>query len=120
METLYNIKIQHIFFDVSEEVSEDEIFLKFRGKKIWPTDKRYGQIKRGEHVAINIIVPEINEGETAVIELWDWDLFSSNDHLGDFPLKADQKGGPYRTDMKPTNENDTAKYALQWSIVFAD
>lgn len=120
MATYYNIKIQHIFCDVSEEVSEDEIFLKYQGKKIWPADSRYMHIKRGEHTAVNIIIPSVQEGQSATIELWDWDLLSANDHLGDFLLTADNKGGPYRTDMKPTNPNDTAKYALQWSVVYAD
>jgi hypothetical protein len=112
----YTLRLRHIFCYVNEEVAEDEIFLKYNGKKIWPISKRYEEIKTGEKMEIDISIPNIAHGTEVKIELWEWDLLTFNDLLGSITMKIDAYGGPFLVDMKPSNEQETGKYSIQWEV----
>ncbi|MBD2598314.1 hypothetical protein H6G74_28895 [Nostoc spongiaeforme FACHB-130] len=58
--------------------SEDEIYLKINGKKVWP-DGNYENIKQGQRLDINY--SEDIRGDVTV-ELWEYDDISPDDLLG--------------------------------------
>jgi hypothetical protein len=90
--------------------------LKFRGEKIWPEKKRQQPIAMDTVTDLNIELQVVQAESDVVIELWDWDLLSSDDLLGTFTLKV-KVGGPYTTDMKRNlEETDKAMYALEWEV----
>jgi hypothetical protein len=98
-------------------VAEDEIFLKYNGKKIWPADKKYEQIKTGEKTEVDISIPNIAHGSEVTIEIWEWDLFTFNDLLGSITMKIDSYGGPFLVDMRASKEQESAKYSVQWEVL---
>ncbi|HMQ00538.1 MAG TPA: hypothetical protein PKC24_12215 [Cyclobacteriaceae bacterium] len=96
---------------LSDEGDKDEIFLKHNGKKIWPSNSRYKKADKDE-LDIQIEL-SAEDGQQLVLELWDYDLFSSNDRLGEFQFQLLTKGGPYRTDLKRAKDTQ-ARYTLEW------
>ncbi len=101
----------------SDESDADEVFIKMNDKKIWPPKRTYVSMKGGSE-ELNIRIKDISENSSVNIELWDYDLFSANDLLGNFKLVVDKTGGPYNTDLLVNkNENVQAKYNLEWEIL---
>ncbi len=98
---------------LSDEGDKDEVFLKLEGKKIWPEKAKYLKADKDE-VEINVNF-EAADGDAVVLELWDYDLLSPNDKLGEFRFQLLSKGGPYRTDLKKEKES-SAKYSLEWEL----
>ena len=97
---------------LNDEVDKDEVFLKLKGKKIWPSGKLYKQINSGEKIEINKSFDH-EEGEM-VLELWDFDFLSKNDKFGEFRAKIDSEKGGFVTGLKLTREGSTASYMLEW------
>lgn len=113
---VYNIQIRKLFCYFVEERGYDDVYLKFNDEKIWPPDKRQQPISMNTETELDIKLESVKGGSEVVIELWDWDLLSSDDLLGTFTLKVDV-GGPYSTDMKRNpSETDKAKYSLEWEV----
>jgi len=111
--TCHLLKLNCYFTD---ETKQDEIFIKFNGKKIWPTDKKYIGVGLGD-VDINVKLEGITPHETLTLEVWDYDLWSPNDLLGKCTMIIDKKGGPFSTDMVPIKGTDKARYTLEWQAV---
>lgn len=110
----YQLRILKLFCYRQDEGDGDEIFLKKDGKKFWPGDSKYIKVKEGEYkVAENI--EGIAKGTQMTIELWDWDLLTPNDKLGEFTMLVNERGGPFRTDMKSIDSQE-AKYSLEWEV----
>lgn len=98
---------------LSDEGDKDEVFLKFNGKRIWPSGAKYVKADKEEmKIALEM---EVNEGDDMNIELWDYDLLTPNDLLGSFNFKLLSKGGPYRTDLQRAKDAK-AKYTLEWEF----
>jgi hypothetical protein len=96
---------------LSDESDKDEVFINWKNKKIWPENKKYIKADSAElKMGLDI---EVNDGDEMVLELWDYDLLSPNDKLGDFTFSLLEKGGPYRTDLKREKESQ-ARYTLEW------
>ncbi len=100
---------------LNDEIDKDEVYLKLKGKKIWPSGSAYKSIDSGERTPVDIDF-EHEEGEMD-IELWDFDYMSRNDHLGTFTMKVDDHKGNYTTSMRLKDEKSTASYILEWAIV---
>lgn len=98
---------------VADEYDGDELFLKYRGKRIWPVDRKFERGSTEKPMPLNIEVGDVGKDEWVVIQLWDSDFLSS-DLLGEFVFMADQPGGPYRTDLK--NCKGRARYTLEFQI----
>ena len=116
MSKSYTLNLLHIFCYANEELKADEIFIKHKGKKIWPTDKKYMGIKPGEKLPLDVEIPDIQEGETVELEIWDWDLWTPNDLLGTTKMKIDGPGGSFQADMKTAKAQETARYSIQWKV----
>jgi hypothetical protein len=110
------IKLSSIICQTPDESDKDEIYLKVKGKKIWPMDARYVKIDVDEQVNINLKF-RASKGLWE-IELWEYDLTSKNDHLGNFLIDVKDGKGSF-TDMLTVNEDvtDHADYVLNWEIL---
>lgn len=102
---------------LNDEADLDEVYLKCHGRKVWPPDSKYLRINNDSVLEINTDL-EAKAGETVTIELWDYDLLSKNDHLGDFVMKVDQfSGGPYSAQLRRKDNQSSASYILNWQVV---
>ncbi len=83
----YHISIvQLICHAVSSGGSDDQCYIKKNGTKIWPVSSKYTVMRRGSVAVfadINLPPMTVLDNEM-VLELFEWDQFSSDDHLGDF------------------------------------
>jgi len=110
------IKLRNINCMVPDEIDKDEMFLKFKGKKIWPTDHKYFRIQSNEAADVQHTM-DVQEGWVE-IELWDYDLTSFNDLLGTFRLKVDDHPGSYSASLtRNEKKSHTASYLLNWEIL---
>ena len=110
------IKLTSIKCNVPDEIDKDEMFLKYKGEKIWPTDSAFFRMDVDEKVDVNFEM-EVPEGMVD-IELWDFDYVSLNDHLGTFTIKVDGETGKFTASMKRNErETDSASYFLNWEII---
>ncbi|MDX1628885.1 MAG: hypothetical protein R3345_09315 [Fulvivirga sp.] len=111
--TAYNVHINRIHCYRQDESDGDELFLKYKGERIWPLHHKYKKVKEGEE-EVNIDIAGISPGEIIEIELWDYDILSSNDKLGTFKMLIDEQGGPFSTDL--SGNNTMMKYTLDWEV----
>lgn len=111
------IRIQAIQCMLNEESDQDEAFLKHNGKRIWPDHGRYHKMNSAEKCEVNVTIDH-DVSSNLEIELWDWDLFSSNDLIGTFQMhiNADDYGN-FSTPLKRANVSSTASYMLYWEIL---
>jgi len=114
MPTLRLINLQCILNDESDL---DEVYLKHDGEKVWPESSKYERIDNDSTVEVNTDL-EVKADSTVTIELWDYDLLSRNDHLGDFTMKVDQfSGGPYSAQLRRKETKSSASYILNWQVI---
>jgi hypothetical protein len=105
----------HCYF--VEEAGYDDVFLKFKGKKIWPKDKKQQAVMMDTTTELNVELHGIERHQPIEVELWDWDLLSPNDKLGVFKMIIDGSPGPFSTDMvQNLIETKKAKYTLDWEV----
>jgi len=83
------IKLLSIHCTLNDEIDKDEIFLKYKGKKIWPGSP-HKSINSGERLEIDMEFKH-DPIEDLIIELWDFDFLSKNDLLGTFFIKLDEE-----------------------------
>lgn len=106
----------HCYF--VEEHEYDEVLLKYNGKKIWPKNKKWQAIMMDTTTALEVEIDGIEENQDVVIEVWDWDLLSSNDKLGTFTLPIENDVGAFSSDMvQNLKETNKAKHSLDWELV---
>ncbi len=86
-------------------------------RKLWPTDKKHEDVAAGNY-KLGVDIREVEANKEMILEIWDHDTFSLNDLLGKMHMMPDQPGGPYTVDMKPTNDSDTARYLIEWQILW--
>lgn len=111
------IQLNHLQCILNDEIDKDEVFIKYNGKKIWPKEI-YRRVDNEERKDIGITFEHADINEPLVLQLWDFDYLSPNDHLGIFTMKVDDKaGGPYQTSMVLNDKRSTASYILNWEIL---
>lgn len=105
----------HCYF--VEERGYDDVYLKYKGKKIWPKDKKQQPIMMDTTTELGVTIENIERNQEVIIELWDWDLLSLNDKLGTFTIVYEGDPGHFSTDMvKNLKETKKAKYTLDWQV----
>ncbi|MFY0602106.1 MAG: hypothetical protein JXR03_20695 [Cyclobacteriaceae bacterium] len=109
------ILLKDIHCTLPDEVDMDEIYLKYKGEKVWPTSSMYFRVDTGHTAPVNLVL-EVEDGWTE-IELWDFDYLSRNDFLGVFRFKVDKNPGEYSNSMDLVELNSSASYVLDWEIL---
>ena len=112
------IRLNQVHCKLPDEIDKDEMYLKYKGKKIWPAGLIYYRVDTGDVAPINVTL-EVEEGWNE-IELWDFDYLSRNDFLGVFKFMVDDEPGVYSNTMMLVEKNSTASYVLDWEILDAD
>lgn len=102
---------------VNDEIDKDEVFLKYKGKKIWPKSRWYTSMDTGEKFPVEIEITHDEPSQPLVIELWDFDYLSPNDFLGYFEINlGNERLGKFSTSMTLREKGSTASYVLFWEI----
>lgn len=109
------LRLQSIVPYVQTEKDGDEIFIKYKDKKIAPADEKYYKVT-GEPITIDIEVPLQKADKWVELELWEFDHLSPNDSLGHFRLLVDQASDNFTAELI-RNKESTAKYVLNWEII---
>lgn len=113
----YTVLLTNLHCYLVEEHGFDDVYLKYKGKKIWPKEKKHA-ISMDTTTELNLPLKGLIEKQQIVIELWDWDLVSANDKLGTFTLLAEGAPGSFSTDMvQNKKETKKAKYTLNWEVL---
>lgn len=112
------LKISCLNCYMTEETGSDDIFLMMDQQKIWPEDQKFIPVQPGR-TPVSVELKEYDPGTSVEIEIWDYDLLSSNDLLGTVHILLDEPGGPYLTDMiQNRKETEKAKYSIEWELDF--
>jgi len=111
---MHEVKLLALNCHISDESDLDEIYLMFKGRKLWPETEKYQRLDLG-HTNLSISIPEVKKGEILEVEVWDYDVLSKNDKLGTFQLNLDQFGGGFKTEMKKFGKTQ-ASYSLEWEF----
>ncbi len=114
-EIKYHFRLLGLYCYRQDEGDGDEVFLKFNKNKVWPTDSKYKKVKEGEY-KIGHKIEGIDKDTTIDIELWDYDFLTPNDKLGTFTMLVNERGGPFKTDLKRAKGAEDAKYSLEWEV----
>ena len=105
----------HCYF--VEENDYDDVFLKYKGKRIWPKNKKQQSIMMDTTTELDVELAGIKRNENIVVELWDWDFLSPNDKLGTFSMRIEGDTGTFSTDMiQNRKETKKAKYTVDWEV----
>ena len=110
----YKLRILNLSCYMQEESDGDEVFLKLNKEKVWPLDVKYFKMKEGDH-KVDHNIEGIDKDQTIAIELWEYDFWTPNDKLGVFNLLVNERGGPFKTDLKASKGEDV-KYCLEWEV----
>jgi len=108
----YRVNLLSLDCLIPNETGLDEIFLKWKGNKIWPESARFQKVQIGSQ-SLRVALGLVPADEKICIELWDHDTFTPNDRLGDFVLLPD-KLGTYSTEL--TSKNGSQVYTLLWEV----
>lgn len=114
------VRLNNLHCYENDEAKFDDVFLKFKKKRIWPLDKKHEDVRANTKHDLGIDLIDLSRGEEIAIEVWDHDVMSANDLLGTACLTPDKAGGPFMVDMKPKNKKDTARYSIVWQVLYAD
>lgn len=110
------LKRLHCYF--VEEHEYDDVYLGYKGKKIWPKDKKQQPMMMDTTTELDVEIKDLVRNHEVVIELWDWDFLSPNDKLGTFSLIIEGDPRPFSTDMvQNLKETKKAKYTLDWEVI---
>ena len=109
------LRLQSVIAYLQTEVDGDEIFIKYKNKKIAPADSKFYKITETP-IEVNIEIALNKTDKWVELELWDYDHFSSNDCLGNFKLLVDQVSDNFTAELIRKKDSD-AKYVLNWAII---
>jgi hypothetical protein len=112
----YLCRLKTLVAHVQTEADGDELFLKIDGRKIWPSDNRFIRFDNKQSVEVNHLCNLDILGGFLDIELWEYDNILFSSCIGEFVLSLDEAGGPYYSDLKPSN-GSKARYSLIWEVV---
>ena len=108
----YRLRILNLKCYLPDEADGDEVYIISEGKKVWPQENNYVSANK-DTIPVGLEL-SINKGDYVSYELWDHDLFSTNDLLGSLIISADAHG-QFVNDFTKEGK-DQSKYALEWEI----
>jgi len=109
------LRLESIVSYLQTERDGDEIFIRYKGKKIAPAEGKFIKVSK-EPVPLGIEIELGKDEKWVELELWDYDHFSPNDSLGQFKLLVDQTSDTFSAELVRHNDSD-ARYVLNWSVI---
>jgi hypothetical protein len=107
--------IDSIVLFLSHELNGDELFFRYKGKRIWPKKMKYFCMT-SQFQKVDVEIPIIDSERWIEIELCDYNFLLPSSRLGVFRFAVDEVGGPFLTNLNA--ELDTrARYAINWKVV---
>jgi len=101
---------------LNEESDKDEVFLKHKGKRVWPHKGKYHAMGSNERTQIDVKFDH-DPAHDLSVELWDWDLLTPNDLIGTFQMRINADDyGKFTTTLRVATSGSTASYLLEWEI----
>ncbi len=110
------ILIHSIICEHPQETDMDEIYIIYKGKKVWPKDQKFMKIDVDDTLPIGMKM-KVNGKGWLKLELWEYDLTSKNDHLGTFHLKIDDSSGHFSEMLSTPDPRSPISYFLNWELV---
>ncbi len=108
----FSLRLNKIHCYLQEESDGDELFIKYNGKRIWPSDSKFQKAKSGS-IDVKVRIDDLDTQCELQLELWDYDFLTPNDKLGIFQMQLNERGGPFITDL---STKSGAKYSLEWEV----
>jgi hypothetical protein len=108
------LRLESIVSYLQTERDGDEIFIKYKDKKVAPADGKFLKMSK-DPVRLDIEI-ELGNEKWVELELWDYDHFSPNDSLGVFKLLVDQSSDSFTAELVRNKDSD-ARYVLNWSVI---
>ena len=116
---MVKIRLISLHCMLNEESDKDEVFLKHKGKRIWPQKGKYHTMDSNERTPVNVMLDHDPSNDLSV-ELWDWDLLTPNDLIGTFGMHINADDyGKFTTALRIAHSKSTASYLLEWEIAEA-
>lgn len=109
------LRLESLVAYIQSENDGDEIFIKYNDKKVAPKHGRYIKMSLGP-VPLDVEIELDSNQDWVELELWDYDLFSSNDNLGKFKLLVDEVSASFSAELL-RDDPSGGKYVLNWSVV---
>ena len=111
------VRLKKLHCYQNNEERYDDIFLMYNGNQIWPKDKRHEDVPIGS-MPLMVDIPNVTTGTELEIEIWDHDKLSPNDLYGHARfIPGKDTGIPYTVDMKPTSEEEVARFSIDWEVI---
>jgi len=111
------VRLKKLHCYQNNEERYDDIFLVYNDTQIWPVDKKHEDVPIGS-IELDVNIPDVKANEQIVVEIWDHDTLSPNDLYGHARFVPDRPGGgPYTVDMKPINDEEVARYSIDWEVL---
>lgn len=100
--------------------SEDQCYLKLDGRKVWPENKKYIEMKENDRQSLNISFRVKQTDNPKVLELYEWDLFS-DDHMRDYIFDPNElkniSVGEHFTFGKKVDERSAYTLKYNFSVI---
>ena len=110
------LRLDSLVAFLQTEKDGDEIFIKYNGQKIVPSEAKFIRMTTDEPVPLQVELPLDQTQQWVELELWDYDRFSANDHLGNFRLLVDEVAENFTAELRREAESE-GKYVLNWSVI---
>ena len=109
------LRLDSLIAFLQTESDGDEIFIRYKDEKVAPKDSKFMRMSN-EPVPLDVEI-ELQEGQEWVeLELWDYDRFTPNDHIGKFRLLVDQVSENFSAELLRDKQSE-GRYVLNWSVV---
>lgn len=109
------LRLDSIVAYMQTEMDGDEIFIKYKGEKVAPSDGKFVRMT-SEPATLAVEIPLDPDESWVELELWDYDHLSPNDSLGKFRLLVDEVAEGFSAELAPAKDAP-ARYVLNWSVV---
>lgn len=109
------LRIQSLVGYLQSESDGDEVFLRYKSKKIAPLKKKFYKMTR-EPLEINAEIKLDGSEKWVELELWEYDLLLPNACLGRFKLLVGQQSDTFLAELSREKDSQ-ARYVLNWELL---
>ena len=109
------LRIHSLVAYLQSESDGDEVFFRYKSKKIAPVKKKFYKMTR-EPLEINAEIKLDGSEKWVELELWEYDLLLPNACLGKFKLLVGQQSDTFSAELSREKDSE-ARYVLNWELL---